>query len=644
MGPSGNDRSVSLNILVIATEWDSRHGGLSTFNRELCRASRALGHQVFCLVPSARPDEIANARATGVTLLVAGDAPGLSDETRLSAFQHLPDDQKPDVIIGHGRVTGQIAKILTDRHQNSHRVHFVHVAPGAIEWFKDQETPATERAEDREKLEVSLARSAELVAAVGPLLQREISVLLTGFRSDVLEFHPGLGELRPPVIKGPGAQCLVLGRAEDAPLKGLDIAARAFALLDHSTPPRPVLMVRGAPPGKGDELRRRLLELAGNPGLDIRVRSFSADVDQIAQDLAQASVMLMPSRSEGFGLVGLEGIAAGLPVLLSDRSGLAELMTTLVPDIAEAHVVPVSGDLERDGPVWARKISWILRNRDAAVRRATDLRERLAPLLSWRESAARMFNALPTKGPTRPAPAKRGANVIVLPTTRSVPEGPACGQDRISVADLTTVQAWGWNDVRLQQALHELDYETMAGLTDEHSGLVEQWGPVFSEHPESWRLLYTQEGELIGYWHFVTLFPNDHESARNGRLLDIDITADRVQAFEIPGTYDIYFAGICIRPEYRRPKVMKTLLWSLLSVLESLAREEVFVGEVCANAFTPGGAAICKSLGMRPHVKHLDHGEVYLGRLADMLGLQLAQSFGELRSLYGARTRQEALA
>ena len=47
-----------LSVLAVATEWESRHGGLSTFNRELCKALVSIGHTVMCLVPSASESEV----------------------------------------------------------------------------------------------------------------------------------------------------------------------------------------------------------------------------------------------------------------------------------------------------------------------------------------------------------------------------------------------------------------------------------------------------------------------------------------------------------------------------------------------------------------------------------------------------------
>ncbi|MBM4369786.1 MAG: glycosyltransferase, partial [Deltaproteobacteria bacterium] len=48
--------------------------------------------------------------------------------------------------------------------------------------------------------------------------------------------------------------------------------------------------------------------------------------DDVPALLAEADVLAVPSRWEGFGIAALEGMAAGVPVVASDVGGLAELV------------------------------------------------------------------------------------------------------------------------------------------------------------------------------------------------------------------------------------------------------------------------------------------------------------------------------
>jgi glycosyltransferase involved in cell wall biosynthesis len=174
---------------------------------------------------------------------------------------------------------------------------------------------------------------------------------------------------------------------EDSQLKGLDIAARAIGLAARRRGPAadPIeLVVRGAPEGTSRKVRTAVREWAGYPELGVVVRPYTADTEWLDADIRRASLVLMPSRSEGFGLVGLESIVAGTPVLVSDQSGLGVLLReALKPEQASRFVVRMSGDDDRDHDEWGRAVEAVLRDRDAAFRRAAELRSQLSQQKTW---------------------------------------------------------------------------------------------------------------------------------------------------------------------------------------------------------------------------------------------------------------------
>lgn len=149
-------------ILAVGTEWHSGHGGLSTFNRQLCGAMAGAGVEVVCLVLDATRKDRGDAEALGVKLVEATRTPGQPGLYALSRKPRLPDGFTPDVIIGHGRVTGPAAQILADDHfPKTKRLHFTHTAPDEIEWLKlDRDDDAGARAEERTQLELDLGRTA----------------------------------------------------------------------------------------------------------------------------------------------------------------------------------------------------------------------------------------------------------------------------------------------------------------------------------------------------------------------------------------------------------------------------------------------------------------------------------------------------
>ena len=102
------------------------------------------------------------------------------------------------------------------------------------------------------------------------------------------------------------------------PYKGVDVTIRALPTIAKEFPNVKYLVV-----GRGDD-QQRLATLAKDLGMDDRVvfAGFVADGDLVSHyNLADAYVM--PSQ-EGFGIVYLEAMACGVPVLSGDADGSAD--------------------------------------------------------------------------------------------------------------------------------------------------------------------------------------------------------------------------------------------------------------------------------------------------------------------------------
>ncbi|WP_441165428.1 glycosyltransferase [Micromonospora sp. L31] len=404
------------HVLALATEWSSSLGGLSTFNRQLCGSLTAHA-RVTCVVLRATDEERRDATSAGVTLIEAPEAPGASDVDRLSRRPPLPEGTAPDVIIGHGRWTGPAAHHLGDDFPHAKRLHFLHVIPDDIERHKaDRGVDAGVLAEERQEVELALSAEADHAVAVGPRMYYWFLRDLEARGVDparLIRFDPGfdlgVGPPRQPPQGRPWTVLLV-GRTEDDRLKGLDLAARAFNLARRrrgAGTPRVELLVRGAPPETCSTLEDRMRGWAADASLPVRVRPYSTRAERLAADLRAASLLLMPSRAEGFGLVAVEAILAGTPVLVSSESGLGELLEErLGPEEAARIVVPTTGDDERDVENWSNAIHGALRKREAEFPGIAELRARLASELTWSTATATLLDRVLNTADTRP-PAPR---------------------------------------------------------------------------------------------------------------------------------------------------------------------------------------------------------------------------------------------
>jgi glycosyltransferase involved in cell wall biosynthesis/GT2 family glycosyltransferase len=156
------------------------------------------------------------------------------------------------------------------------------------------------------------------------------------------------------VRAGAKLRVLFVGRFEAR--KGVDLALAAIAKAHSRRVPLEATFIGGAleslPPAAADPAVQTLIRN--------KVIRFPGEVSRRALEQAYAShdVVLMPSRYESFGLVAIEAMAHGCPVIALDAGGLAEVVahgTTgyLVapgdgaPDVMAAHLVELAADPER---------------------------------------------------------------------------------------------------------------------------------------------------------------------------------------------------------------------------------------------------------------------------------------------------------
>ena len=251
-----------LKVTLVADEWKSLKGGLSTFNREL--AKQLAKHcypdvEVTLLVLKREEDDSKEAREHNVNLVQGTNFPGLAP---IENLWYPPDELAIDVVIGHGRKLGPCAQKIAEQ-RKCKWVHVVHTASEELAMFKESEKAISE-GDSKHKTELQLSEKADLIAAVGPKLTEAFDAYLCSLNKDVFDLTPGLVEefchLRQHVDRKESKfRVLVFGRGdvEDFNLKGYDIAAKAVAMLKDSTYR---LIFVGAPEGEEDKVINRLIE------------------------------------------------------------------------------------------------------------------------------------------------------------------------------------------------------------------------------------------------------------------------------------------------------------------------------------------------------------------------------------------------
>ena len=367
-----------LKVCLLANEWGSSKGGLSTINRTLAiHLAKHPNVEVTIIVPQFEcgEDDKRAAKGHNISIVEAQRRPGFSDPLNWLSFP--PRDLDIQVVIGHGAKLGKQAQFIQESHCCKW-VQVVHTEPEELAMYKNYPGAIT-KGEGKNRAEVELCQLADLVVAVGPKLTEAFSSYLRSSHQDVFQLMPGtfteFSDVEHATRASAKFKVLTFGRGdfEDFSLKGYDIAAQAIVEMKDSSYR---LIVVGAPDGKQDEVAEILCQ-TGISRNQLFVRSFVKDKQRLKELFCEVDVAIMPSRTEGFGLTALEAMSAGLPILVSGNSGFGEALRCL--PMGESFVIDSDDPKE-----WAKAIATIQqKSRAQRLEEIKRLRRSYEERFSW---------------------------------------------------------------------------------------------------------------------------------------------------------------------------------------------------------------------------------------------------------------------
>ncbi|MGB3186550.1 MAG: D-inositol-3-phosphate glycosyltransferase [Ornithinimicrobium sp.] len=286
-----------------------------------------------------------------------------------------------DLVHSHYWLSGQVAWLAADR-WNVPLVHTMHT----MARVKNQGLASGDVAEPRGR-EIGEEQVVQAATTLVANTEQEASELIELYAADpakVRVVHPGVDtELFTPGDAGAARDAV--GVATDAvvllfvgriqPLKAPDVVVRAAAQMIEADPGlrgRLVVAVLGGLSGAGVKAPLWLGDLATELGIADVVR-FVPPTSRatLAQWYRAADITCVPSYNESFGLVAVEALASGSPVLAARVGGLpiavgpagmlvdghepgrwAEVMSGLLADPQRRQ------QMTQQGPEHARQFSW----------------------------------------------------------------------------------------------------------------------------------------------------------------------------------------------------------------------------------------------------------------------------------------------
>ncbi|KAI8497700.1 hypothetical protein Bbelb_243520 [Branchiostoma belcheri] len=392
------------SVLMVNDNYGTSHGGRSTTNRQVALFLQQHGATVHATAVQASEEDKRCANEDGIHLILPAIEPGDPRTPCLEMLTFDHESRYPDIprnlncIVGHSDVTCKAAKrIKRDCCKEAKLVLFNHDIPEETEQFK-----GTKKAMAAGKKMEDILKDTKNADAVFSLGRRIFDHFEAKYKS--------LGESKPkehlmflprpsPVFKDISVQpgggekvVLAVGRVTEVDkLKGHDLVARSMGEVAKIT--NVSLRVRGI--DEDDyEASNRILEENLHSGKIKPTLLPCGTQEDIADDMKQAHLVLMPSRAEPFGLIGLEAIAAGIPVLISDKSGLADMIMDLIeeekcPADMRHRIVETSvneSDLSEDARKWAEKIVDTLKFSKSEFEKAAEYKKKLLESKYWEES------------------------------------------------------------------------------------------------------------------------------------------------------------------------------------------------------------------------------------------------------------------
>jgi D-inositol-3-phosphate glycosyltransferase len=386
----------SVHTSPLAPLGGKKTGGMNVYVRELARelGSRGLAIDVYTRRVDPQTPEIDYALGESVRVIhITAGAPVMLDPDAIYPYLQqfaagviaftTREQICYDIMYSHYWLSGWVVRKLNEV-WNIPFVHMFHtlghmknrIATGPFTMGDVRTTTETQIIEWSAQIIAATPAEQQQLVWLYRADRRKIAIIPPGVNTQ--RFHPMLQEeAKAKLGLTPQSKLLLfVGRIE--PLKGID---SIFQALDHIRRTQPQVLentifgiVGGDPDNPNDKELSRLKALSKQLDLSNMVNFLGAKEQTLLPTYySAATALIMPSDYESFGMVALEAMASGTPVIASEVGGLA----FLVRDGETGFLVPV-----REPAALAERIASLLSNQELRTSMGKNAAE-LAQQYAW---------------------------------------------------------------------------------------------------------------------------------------------------------------------------------------------------------------------------------------------------------------------
>ncbi|XP_078662847.1 uncharacterized protein LOC144906452 [Branchiostoma floridae x Branchiostoma belcheri] len=405
-------------VLLVIDKYSTSHNENSSLDQQLAKTlqEHVPDIDVFSMVLQATEEDKLNAQQDGVELLLPKLDP---DDPRTNPtpdwltfdhnlkYPHLP--QKVRSIVGHTDVTSRAAvKIKKERYPDANVILFTEDIPEDTEYYKGDEKAMGIGKKEDSILED--AQEADVVFSLGNKIfvhfENQFRAIPASKRPQHVKFVPKPSKIfEDAEAEYKDTETMVvlsIGRVKGVEkLKGYDLAAETLSFVAEK------IKIKWHVIGfnKDDfEATKAILEHCKSANLQVTFLPYDTQKD-ICKEMMKAHLVLMPSRAEPFGLVGLEAIAAGIPVLVSSKSGLADFIHEHVDELHHSIVDMDGSDERATVKLLAQSIERMLKHNKAEFKTAARGKRQLLSTKYWEEFHLQFIKACTDTGNADEQPA-----------------------------------------------------------------------------------------------------------------------------------------------------------------------------------------------------------------------------------------------